>query len=146
MSEARNDDMAEPYGKPLPILEGLHGEFYNFCKQHELRFQRCTNCNTWRHTPREICADCASWDWEWAQSSGKGRVFTWTTVERALHPDFVDSVPRAPAIIELEEGVRILSNVVDCSPYELEIDMAVEVCFDDVTDEVTLPRFRRVSA
>jgi len=138
--------MAEPYGKPVPELEGLHGEFYGFCKKHELRFQRCTSCNTWRHTPREICADCGSWDWEWTQSSGKGRVFTWTTVARALHPAFKDSCPLAPAIIEMEEGVRILSNVTDCPPDELEMDMAVEVDFDDITDEITLPMFRRASA
>jgi hypothetical protein len=135
--------MAE-YGKPLPELEGLHGEFYGFCKQEELRFQRCSQCSSWRHVPREICPDCGSWDWDWVQSSGRGTVFTWTTVARALHPAFKDDCPMAPAVVELEEGVRLLSHVVDCDPAELAIDMPVEVIFDRVTDEVTLPKFRRI--
>ncbi len=129
--------------RPLPELEGLAGDFYGHCKRGELRFQRCGDCGAWRHVPREMCPDCGSWSWEWARSSGRGRVFTWTVVARALHPAFQDACPYAPAVIELEEGVRILSEVVDCPPQELEIDTPVEVVFDDVTEEVTLPRFRR---
>lgn len=131
------------YTKPLPSTEGLHGEFYAFCKARELRFQRCRACGTWRHVPREICAECGSWDWEWARSSGEGTVFTWTTVARALHPAFRDDCPMAPVVVELEEGVRLLSLVVDCPPEDLEIGMPVRVCFEDVTDEITLPKFER---
>jgi hypothetical protein len=61
-----------------------------------------------------------------------------------MHEAFVNDSPYAPAVIELEEGVRLLSEVVDCDPDALEIDMPVEVVFEDVTDEVTLPKFRRV--
>ena len=132
--------------KPLPALEGLAGEFYRWCKQNELRFQRCVACSAWRHVPREICAECGSWDWEWTRSSGRGSVFTWTVVARALHPAFRDDVPLAPTVIELEEGVRLLSQVVDCPPAELEIGMPVEVVFDAVTEDVTLPKFRRAQA
>jgi uncharacterized OB-fold protein len=131
------------YTKPLPELEGLAGEFYGFCKEGELRFQRCAGCRAWRHVPREMCATCGSWDWEWTTSSGRGRVFTWTVVGRALHPDFEDACPYAAVVVELEEGVRLLSHVVDCPPEELEIDMPVEVFFDAVTPEVTLPKFKR---
>jgi uncharacterized OB-fold protein len=63
-----------------------------------------------------------------------------------MHPDFVEDVPYAPAIIEMDEGVRLVSWVVDCPPDELRKDMPVEVFFDAVTDEVTLPRFRRAGA
>ncbi len=134
------------YTKPLPALEGLAGDFYGFCKQGELRFQRCQGCGAWRHIPRDMCAECGSWDWEWAASSGRGSVFTWTVVGRALHPDFQDATPYAAVVVELEEGVRLLSHVVDCPPEELEIDMPVEVFFDAVTDEVTLPKFKRAGA
>jgi len=134
------------YTKPLPVLEGLSGEFYTWCKRHELRFQRCDDCGAWRHVPREICAACGSWEWEWTRSSGLGSVFTWTVVARALHPAFSDDVPLAPTVIELEEGVRLLSQVVDCPPEELEIGMPVEVVFDAVTEDVTLPKFRRAPA
>ncbi len=132
------------YDKPLPQMEGLTKEFYEWCKQGELRFQRCKKCATFRHVPREICAECNSFDWEWALSSGKGRVYTWTVVERALHPAFMDSTPMAPVVVEMEEGVRLLSNMVDCAPDQLEIDMPVQVEFEAVTAEVSLPRFRRI--
>ena len=82
----------------------------------------------------------------WAPSSGRGTVFTWTVVGRALHPAYADSVPYAPVVVELEEGVRLLSEVVDCTPEELEIGMPVEVTFEAVTADITLPKFRRSAA
>ena len=134
---------ASAYAKPLPLLRGHAEAFYGWCKKHELRFQRCSGCSAWRHVPREMCAECGSWNWEWTPSSGRGQVFTWTVIARALHPAFKDDVPCAPTVIELEEGVRLLSEVVDCAPDELEIGMPVEVLFEDVTSEITLPKFRR---
>jgi len=124
-------------------MEGLAKEFYGWCKQNALRFQRCTACGTWRHIPREMCAACGSWQWEWATSSGRGKVFTWTVIARALHPAFQNETPYAPVVIEMDEGVRLLSQVVDCAPDQLRIGMPVEVVFDAVTSEITLPKFRR---
>lgn len=139
-------DLLREYSKPLPSLEGFSKDFYTFCKEGELRFQRCDDCGTWRHVPRELCAECASWSWEWARSSGGGTIYSWTVVERALHPDFADSVPYAPTVVEMAEGVRVLSTIVDVAPADLEIGMEVEVVFDAITPEITLPRFRRVAA
>ncbi len=124
-------------------MEGLAGQFYGWCRKRELRFQHCTACGAWRHVPRELCAACGSWAWEWAPSSGRGTVFTWTVAVRAMHPAFQRVVPYAAVVIEMEEGVRILSTVTDCPPDELVIGMPVTVAFDDVTPEVTLPTFRR---
>lgn len=84
-------------------------------------------------------------EWEWARSSGRGTVYTWTVVERALHPAFVNATPIAPVVVEMEEGVRLLSTLVDCAPADLAIGMPVEVVFEAVTPEVTLPRFRRAA-
>ena len=131
--------------RPLPTMAGFAGEFYAWCRKHELRFQRCTTCGAWRHVPRELCAACGSWDWEWARSSGRGTVFTWTVAVRAMHPAFQNAVPYAPVVVEMEEGVRILSTVADCPPDALTIGMPVTVTFDDVTPEVTLPTFRRAT-
>lgn len=135
--------MAAEYSKPLPVLEGLTEEFYGWCRKGELRFQRCTECSAWRHVPREMCAECGSTDWDWQRSSGRGKVFTWTVAARPLHPAFAGATPYAPAVIEMEEGVRVLSEVVDCPPGQLAIDMPVEVVFDPVTSEVTLPKFKK---
>jgi uncharacterized OB-fold protein len=129
--------------KPLPAMQGLSGAFYDWCRRHELRFQRCRDCAAWRHVPREMCAKCGSWDWDWEQSSGRGRLFSWTVVARPLHPAFAEDAPYAPAVIEMEEGVRILSRVVDVPPDELAIGMPVSVAFDDVSPEISLPVFRR---
>ena len=133
------------YTKPLPDLSGASGEFYGFCRAGELRFQKCEECGSWRHVPRELCADCGSWDWSWEASSGRGVVFSWTVVERALHPAFVDDIPYAVVIVEMEEGVRLLSTVMDVDPADLRIGLPVEVFFDAMTEEVSLPRFRRLS-
>ncbi len=130
--------------KPLPELEGFAKEFYEGCQRGELLFQCCGGCGSWRHVPRELCAQCGSWDWEWKASSGRGRVFTWTVVTRPLHPAFTEDVPLAAVVVELEEGVRLLTHVVDCPPDELEMEMPVEVAFEAVTPGVMLPKFRRV--
>ena len=134
---------AAVHTKPLPALEGLAGEFYEWCRRGELRFQRCGACGSWRHVPRAMCAACGCFEWTWERSSGRGSVFTWTVVVRALHPAFQEDTPLAPAVIEMEEGMRLVSEVVDCPPDALEIGMPVEVCFDPVTPRVTLPKFRR---
>jgi len=131
--------------KPLPVLEGFAKEFYEGCQRGELLFQCCGQCGTWRHVPRELCADCGSWEWAWKASSGRGKVFTWTVVTRPLHPAFAEDVPLAAVVVELEEGVRLLSHVADCPPEELEMEMPVEVYFDPITEDVTLPRFRRAN-
>jgi uncharacterized OB-fold protein len=128
--------------RPLPLMEGLAAQFYDWCRQGELRFQRCGQCGTFRHIPRELCAHCGSFDWEWARSSGQGTVFTYTIVARALHPAFANATPYAAVVVELEEGVRLLSNVVDCPPEELRIGMPVSVDFERQTDAVTVPVFR----
>ena len=141
--------MGEPItdiARPLPLLEGLTAEFYAFCKQGRLHFQRCASCRAWRHVPREMCAECGSWEWSWEPSSGRGVVFSWTVVARALHPAFQDDTPYAPVIVEMEEGVRLLSQVEGVAPGDLVIDMPVEVFFEAVAREVWLPKFRPVES
>jgi len=129
--------------KPLPAMRGLAAQFYESCRRHELRFQRCRSCSAWRHVPREMCPGCGSWDWHWAPSSGRGRLFSWTVVARPLHPAFAAAAPYAPAVIEMEEGVRLLSCVVDTPPDELTIGMPLTVDFEDLTLDISLPVFRR---
>lgn len=124
-------------------MEGLTKQFYDWCARSELRFQRCGQCGAFRHVPRELCAECGSFDWQWERSSGRGTVFTYTVVARALHPAFAQAVPYAAVVVELEEGVRLLSNIVDCPPDELRIGMPVQVAFERQTDAITLPVFRR---
>ena len=131
------------YPRPLPRLRGFAADFYAYCRQHELRFQRCADCGRWRHVPRDMCAACGSFDWEWARSSGKGRLFSWTTTMQPMMPQFADLVRYSPVVVELEEGVRMLSWLVDVDADDFALGLPVEVVFDDVTPDVTLPKFRR---
>ena len=133
------------YNKPLPSAAGLNGQFYAWCSKGELRFQKCGGCGKWRHVPREMCASCGSFDWEWTESSGKGRLFTWTVAAVPLHPAFKDDTPYATVVVEMDEGVRLVSQIPDCPIEELKIDMPVQVFFDNVTDEITLPKFNRIA-
>ncbi len=133
----------QSYGRPLPLMRGLAGEFYDYCRRHELRFQKCADCGRWRHVPRATCAACGSWEWRWERASGRGTVFTWTVVRRPMHPAFAGEAPYAPVVIALEEGLRLVSWLVDCPPEEIRMGLPVEVVFDDVSPEATLPRFRR---
>lgn len=126
----------------LPRMTGLTAEFYEWCRRGELRFQRCDRCGALRHVPREICPTCQAFAWSWVRSSGRGRIFTWTVVARALHPAFGNATPYAPVVVEMEEEVRLVSEVIDCPVDRLRIGLAVQVAFRTETEAVTLPVFR----
>ena len=89
-----------------------------------------------------MCTSCHSLQWEWAPTEGKGKVYCWTTVHQALDPAFAEAVPYAAVVVELDEGPRLTTWVTGISPDDLRIGMPVELWFDKVTDEVTLPKFR----
>lgn len=129
--------------RPLPRLQGLTREFYAWCARGQLRFQRCAACDAWRHVPREMCARCGSFEWRWEKSAGTGQVYTWTTVERPMHPAFAGDAPYAVVVVEMAEGVRFASTVTNCPPERLRIGMPVRVVFERRTREIALPRFVR---
>ena len=133
------------YNKPLPRITSLTKEFWEGCKRHELLIQRCKDCGTYHHYPRSMCPDCGSWNAEWAKVSGRGKVYTYIVAVQPFHPAFSGDVPYAVAIVELEEGVRMVSNIMDCGPDDIYIGMPVEVVYDDVAEEVTLPKFKKVT-
>ena len=128
----------------LPVLRGYTKEFYDWCHQRELRFQRCQKCGTWRHPPRPMCGSCHSLQWEWGQTTGKGKVYCWTTVYQALDPAFAAAVPYAAVVVEFDEGPRLATWVTEIPPDELRVGMPVEVWFEDLSDEVALPKFKPV--
>ena len=125
---------ADAMPRPLPLMTGMTEEFYQHCAAGELRFQRCSDCGTWRHVPRELCAACGSFEWAWDLSSGKGRVFTWTVVVRPLHPAFSGQEPYAPVVVEMEEGVRVV-GALNGDPGALELDLPVAAEIDRVSEE-----------
>jgi uncharacterized OB-fold protein len=120
--------------------------FWEACREHRLVVQQCANCGEYRFAPVPLCHRCQSWDTNWVESAGRGRVYTWTVIHRALHPAAASSVPYNTAVIELDDcgGALITSNVLDIDHAQLQPDLPVEVVWDDVSEDLTLPRFRPV--
>lgn len=130
------------YEKPLPEIRDHTKAFWEGCKRHELLIQRCGDCGTFRHPPRLICHECSSWNTEWVKITGRGIVYSYIVVRNHRNPAFEKDLPIA--LIELSNAgqVRMVSNLVECKPDDIKIGMPVEVVFDDVTDEITLPKFK----
>ncbi|MFA4835117.1 MAG: Zn-ribbon domain-containing OB-fold protein [Dehalococcoidia bacterium] len=133
--------MAE-YSKPLPYIHEETRFFWEKARGHELWLQQCNDCGKFRFYPRSICPECFSYNTLWTRVSGRGKIYSFTVSYRPASKAFKADVLYNIAIIELEEGVRMLSNIVECRNDDIRIDMSVEVVFDDVTPEVTLIRFR----
>ncbi len=128
--------------RPLPRIDEESKGFWEACRRHELYVQRCRACGTQRYYPRALCPGCLSSETEWVRASGRGTVYSFTVMHQNQAPGFRERVPYVLAYVELEEGVRLLTNVVDCDPGTVRIGMAVEVVFEDVAPEVTLVTFR----
>ena len=103
---------------------------------------RCNTCAELFFYPRERCPGCLSSDLDWETVSGNGRVYSYTVVHQPAHRGFRDDAPYVYAMIQLDEGPRMVSNLVDCPVDEVKIDMPVTADFDDVTAEVTLVKFK----
>ena len=128
---------------PLPQPDDdLVAAFWEHCAREELRFQRCSQCGTWRHLPRLRCAQCGSPEFTWERSSGRGRVYTWTVTHQAPLRAFASRGPYATLVVELDEGVRIVAGLAGASPDALRLDLPVEVVFERVSPEWALPYFR----
>lgn len=128
--------------RPLPVPDHDTRPYWEAARRHELLIQRCRACGQHYFYPRSHCPHCLSDQTEWLRASGRGTVYSFTVTHRAPHPGFADRVPYTVALIELAEGPRIMSNVVGCPPDDVRIGMPVEVDFEDVTPEVSLPVFR----
>lgn len=130
------------YGKPLPMVNEDSRKYWEGCKEHKLLIQKCKDCGKYIFYPRSICTACMSMNLEWFESSGKGKIYSYTTIWRAPNEAFIEDVPYTIVLVDLEENVRLMSWVIDCKPEDVYVGMEVEVVFDDVTDDVSLPKFR----
>ena|ERR1043166_7083308 len=130
---------------PLPLPNPDNQGFWDGCRQHQLRLQRCRGCAAFRHQPRPVCPRCNSFDYEWAPSSGRGTLYTFTIVHGPTLPAFQVQAPYNVAVVQLEEGPFIVTNIVGCNAEQLRIGMPVEVVFENVTEMISLPKFRAVA-
>jgi uncharacterized OB-fold protein len=136
--------MTSGYNKPVPVPQGESDYYWEKAKAHELWLRQCDDCGNAYFYPRDISPCCFSKNTSWIQASGKATLFTFAIVHRPPHPGFREIAPYVTAIVELEEGPKFPTNIVidDPTPENLQIDMALEVIFDDITDTITLPKFK----
>jgi uncharacterized OB-fold protein len=134
--------MSEAPPKPLPVPTPETQPYWDGLKAHELRIQRCLDCGQAYFYPRPFCPHCFSDKVEWFKASGKAKLHTYEVIHRAP-PAFAADAPYVLAVVELEEGPRMLTNIVGggTEPAGLKIDMPLQIRFDDVSSDITLPKF-----
>lgn len=130
--------------RPLPLPDEASAGFWEAAKEGRLAIQRCGECKRWNHAPSIACPSCGSFALCYEDVSGRGRLHSWTTLAEPPAPGFRDMLPLVIAVVELDdqEGLLIAANLLDADPAALKIGLTVEVAFERVTEEVTLPQFR----
>jgi len=129
------------YNKPLPAINDENRPFWDGCRAHRLMMQKCRHCSHIRYPIQAVCPECLSEEVDWIVLSGRGEVLSRMVFHRAYHPGFKEDIPYNVVLVQLDEGPRIFSNVVGVDNAAVQVGMEVAVVFDDVTPEVTIPRF-----
>lgn len=137
---------ATPYTKPLPAITNISRPFWEAAREHRLLIQRSKKTGKAVFYPRATSPYGPKDELEWIEASGKGTVYSYTVARRPTAPQWAGDVPYVIAIVELEEGARMTTNIVNCDPDAVRVGMAVRVVFDDVTPDVTLVKFEPVAA
>jgi len=127
--------------KPIPRPYQDSQAYWDAAKEKRLLLQHCRDCGKPQFYPRGVCSHCLGSALDWVEASGRGKVHTFTVCHRAPHPGFAADLPFVIAVIELDEGVRMMSNIVGCDPKTVRIDMPVKVVFEAATPEITMPKF-----
>ena len=132
------------YSKPLPKSDPVTKPFWDSLDRGAMEIQRCDACSSYVFYPRALCPGCGSRDLAWMPVSGRGRIHSFTIVHRPTNAAFKGDAPYVVALVELEEGCRMMSNVVsvEADPAHVKIGMPVEIVYDRVTPGTTLPKFR----
>ena len=133
------------YAKPLPHTDVDSQPFWDACKLHELRAQRCADGQHFRWPPQAFCPECYSWKFEWARLAETGKVETFVVVHYAAVAAFQPDLPYVVAHIAIDgtDGkVQVIGNVIGCRWEDVKVGMSVQAVFEDVTPEVTLAKFK----
>jgi uncharacterized OB-fold protein len=133
-------DQAIP--KPRPQPTPVSQPFWDALRDGRVDLQHCDDCGRWVYYPRSRCPGCLSHHLTWTTVEGRGSVYTFTVAEQATAPPFADDVPQLLALVELTEGVRVSTTLVDVEPGAIRVGMPVEPVFDHGDDGITLLRYR----
>lgn len=129
------------YKKPLPTIDDQNRPFWSAAREGSLAMQQCTSCGHIRYPISHVCPECLSEHAEWKKLSGNGRVYSSIVFHQVYNELYRGDVPYNVSLIQLEEGPRMISNVVGIPPSDVKVGDKVSVVFDQVTDEVAIPRF-----
>ncbi len=130
------------YQKPLPLISSLNQPYWDGLKNREFKLQRCDVCGKVWYPPSPLCPGCWSRNFSWTRLSGRGRVNSWVIFHQSYFKGYESDVPYNVAEVELDEGPRVLTNLVGIKNGEIRAGMPVEIVYDDVTAEITLAKFR----
>jgi len=132
--------------KPLPAITTEAKPFWDAAAQQKLVIQRCKECNAWVWTPRPSCNECGSEKVEWTPMSGKGEVYSFTVIRqiagRAASQAFQNDIPYVVAWVDLDEGPRMITNIIGCPVEKVSLGMKVSVVFEQASKDVWLPKFK----
>jgi len=134
------------YLKPLPTITPLNQPYWDALKRHELRMQQCQQCAKVWYPPSPLCPRCWSRKFDWTPLSGHGRVSSWVVFHQSYFKGFEGEIPYNVAEVELAEEPRLMTNLVAVANGDIRAGMPVEIVYDDVTEELTLARFRPAKA
>jgi len=132
--------MAMRFDLPSPDLETQ--PFWDATREGKLLIRRCRSCEVFHFYPRPFCPKCWSEDVEWVEASGRATLYTWSVVHQNDLPPWPERVPYVAAVVDLAEGPRMQTNIIDCPFDELADGLALEVVFRAASDEFTIPVFR----
>ena len=128
---------------PLPVITPESAPFWESCAQGRMRLQRCARCTQFWYPPSSLCPECLSSDWSWTACAGTGSIFTYVIFRRLYHPAFANLLPYVIALVELDEGPRMLSRLVDVEDLSrVRCGLEVTVSYEEVTDNIVLPLFK----
>ena len=131
-------DLVKPIPRPSPTTR----PFWDGLNERKVQIQQCDGCDSWVFYPRTRCPSCLSDLLVWREVSGQGVLYTYTLARQPTAPHFADETPQQLAVVELDEGVRMTSTLVNVEPSDIVIGMRLQPYFDQVTDAVTLLRYQ----
>jgi uncharacterized OB-fold protein len=129
----------------LPTPDPDTQPYWDAAREGRLLIRSCSNCGRTHFYPRPFCPYCWGTSVSWREASGRATLYTWSVVYQNDLPPFPERVPYVAAVVDLEEGPRMMTNVVDCDVDALEVGMPLEVTYRQISDDVTIPVFRRRS-
>jgi hypothetical protein len=127
----------------LPEIDDVNRPFWDGCRDGVIRLQRCLSCSRLRYPISTICPHCLSTELEWVEVDGRGKVYSFTVFRHVYNEAWRERVPYAVALVQLDAGVTMLANLVGIEPEAIEVGLAVEVTFEEISPEIFRPAFRR---